>query len=266
MNSLLYIEWMKLKNYRTFWVLSILYLVSITGINYIVFRIQQHILQEQQAKAVAQMVMGSIPYSFPTAWQMTSFVSSFLLFIPGLLIIISTTNEYSFKTHRQNIIDGWSRRQFISVKIACCIIIALISAIMVAITSVIFGFAEGSNDFSTEKMQYILYYFLQALSYSMAALLIAVLVKRGGLAIGIYFLYAVVLENVLKLVLNNYFDPVGRYLPLQSSDELIPMPLFEAVQKQFMAPPNYTAQLIMTAVYITAFFLLTRRKFETADL
>ena len=266
MYPLLYIEWLKLKNYRTFWVLSVLYLLSIAGINLIVFKIQQHIFAEQRAKAVAQMVIGDIPYSFPTVWQMTSFVSSFLLFIPGLLIIISATNEYSYKTHRQNIIDGWSRRQFISVKIVTCVIIALISSVMVAITSVIFGYAEGNNDFSTDKMQYLVYYFLQALTYSMAALLISVLVKRGGLAIGIYFLYSVVLENVLKLVLNRYFDPIGRYLPLQSSDELIPMPLFEAVQKQFIAPLNYTAQLIMTAVYITAFFLLTRRKFETDDL
>src|SRR5215213_11080408 len=110
------IEWMKLKNYRTFWILSGLYLLSIVGINYIVFTIQQKIYADQQAKGMAKMIIGDIPYSFPTVWQMTAYVSSFLLFIPGLLMIISITNEYSYKTHRQNIIDGWNRRQFITVK------------------------------------------------------------------------------------------------------------------------------------------------------
>src|SRR5262245_43760958 len=115
MKQRLMIEWMKLKNYRTFWILSALYLLSIVGINLIVFTIQQKIFAEKQARGMAQMLIGDIPYSFPTVWQMTAYVSSFLLFIPGLLMIISVTNEYSYKTHRQNVIDGWNRRQFIAV-------------------------------------------------------------------------------------------------------------------------------------------------------
>src|SRR5687768_15834523 len=104
MSSLLKIEWLKLKNYRTFWILGVLYLISIFGINYIVYRIQEAIFEEKRSKGVAQMIVGDPPYSFPTVWQMTSYVSSFLLFLPGLLLIIFITNEYSFKTHRQNII------------------------------------------------------------------------------------------------------------------------------------------------------------------
>src|SRR5215207_2039116 len=98
------IEWMKLKNYRTFWILSGLYLLSIVGVNYIVFAISQKVFEDKKAKGLVQMAVG-LPYSFPDAWQWTSFVSSFLLFIPGLLMIISITNEFSYKTHRQNIID-----------------------------------------------------------------------------------------------------------------------------------------------------------------
>src|SRR4030095_12140300 len=117
MLKLLKIEWLKLKNYRTFWILTTLYMLSIVGINFIVFKIQESIFEEKQSKGVAELLIGSRPYSFPTVWQMTAFVSSFLLFLPGLLMIIFITNEFSYKTHRQNIIDGWSRRQFISVKL-----------------------------------------------------------------------------------------------------------------------------------------------------
>ena len=36
------------------------------------------------------------------------------------------SNEYTFKTHRQNIIDGWSRKQFITSKLMDVLIISLI--------------------------------------------------------------------------------------------------------------------------------------------
>jgi hypothetical protein len=72
MMHLLKIEWLKLKNYRTFWILSALYLISIFGINYIVYRIQENIYNARQAKGMAEMMIGSRPYSFPTVWQMTS--------------------------------------------------------------------------------------------------------------------------------------------------------------------------------------------------
>src|SRR2546423_6278154 len=135
MIKLLKIEWMKLKNYRTFWILTSLYLVSIVGINFIAFKILQRIYEEKQSKAAAELIIGNRPYSFPSAWQMTSYMSSFLLFLPGLLMIIFITNEFSFKTHRQNIIDGWSRNEFISVKILMALLLSILSTIMVAITA-----------------------------------------------------------------------------------------------------------------------------------
>jgi ABC-2 type transport system permease protein len=260
------IEWMKLKNYRTFWVLASLYLFSIVGINYIAFRIQQSIYHAKEAKGMAQMVIGSIPYSFPTVWQMTAYMTSFLLFIPGLLMIISVTNEYSYKTHRQNIIDGWTRREFISVKILLGVFLAAISTFMVILTAMLFGIIEGSSSFSMDNFVYIGYFFLQAFSYIMVSLLIAVLVKRGGFAIGIYFLYTVIIENVIKFILNAKFGTAGRYLPLQSTDELIPAPIFENVQKQMIQAPNYTALLIVALAYLATYIFLTTRKFETDDL
>jgi ABC-2 type transport system permease protein len=260
------IEWMKLKNYRTFWILGILYLVSIFGINYIVYRIQQNIYADKQAKGMAEMIIGSPPYAFPNVWQMTSYVSSFLLFLPGLLMIISVTNEYSFKTHRQNIIDGWSRREFITLKLFMAVIAAAASTLMVFFTATIFGFIEGGESFSLEKTVYLFYFFIQALSYTLVALLFSVLFKRGGLAIGIFFLYAVVLENLLAGLLNRYANYSGRYLPLESTDNLIPLPLFQQVQKQLIRTPNFTALLIVAIVYIAAYFYFITRKFKTDDL
>ncbi|AXY77699.1 hypothetical protein D3H65_28595 [Paraflavitalea soli] len=256
---------MKLKNYRTFWILSILYVVSIFGANYIVYRIQQAIFEEKQAKGVVQLFIGGPPFAFPNVWHTTTYISSFLLLLPGLLMIISVTNEYSFKTHRQNVIDGWNRREFISTKIMLALIGALFSTILVTLTALSFGFLQG-EPFTTEKSIKVFYFFIQALSYSLVALLFALLFKRGGLAIGIFFLYPLVLENLISALMNRYLDFSGRYLPLESTDNLIPFPLFENVQRQIIKAPNFTALLIVALVYIALYVFFISRKFETDDL
>lgn len=265
MLKLLRIEWLKLKNYRTFWILASLYVISIFGINYIVYRIQEEIYNENQAKGMAEMVLGSRPYEFPIVWQMASYVSSFLLFFPGLFLIILVTNEYSYKTHRQNIIDGWSRSQFISVKIALAVIPAMLSTVIVFIVAFFFGLS-GKQPFDTDKIYYLGYYFIQALSYSMVALLFAILFKRGGLAIGVFFLYAVVLENLIGGLMNHYLNYSGRYLPLESTDNLIPLPVFEQMQKSIIQPANFTALFIVAMVYLVIYYVVVNWKFKKDDL
>jgi ABC-2 type transport system permease protein len=259
------IEWMKLKSYRTFWVLSILYLVSIFGANYIVYRIQQEIYEAKEAKGMAEMMLGTPPYAFPNVWHMASYVSSFLLFLPGLLMIVSITNEYSYKTHRQNIIDGWSRQQFITTKLATAIINAAASTIMVFLTALIFGFING-EPFDTDKMINLVYFFIQALSYTMVALLFALLFRRGALAIGLFFLYAIVLENLLAGLMNHFLNYSGRYLPLEATDNLVPLPLFQNVQRRIVKPPNSTVMLVVSLAYLAFYFFVSYRKFEKDDL
>lgn len=259
------IEWLKLKHYRTFWILSILYIVSIFGANYIVFRIQQEVYNDRQAKGMAQMILGTPPFAFPNVWHTTSFISSFLLFLPGLLMIMSVTNEYSYRTHRQNVIDGWSRREFIVVKLLTAVISALTSTIVVTLTALLFGFMQG-EPFSAEKSVYLFYFFIQALSYSLVALFFAVLFKRGALSIGVFFLYALVLENLIAALMNKYLNYSGRYLPLESTDNLIPFPFFENVQRQIIKAPNFTALFIVALAYLVAYFVFITRKFETDDL
>ncbi|MBN9299036.1 MAG: ABC transporter permease [Filimonas sp.] len=264
MIKLLKIEWLKVKNYRTFWILSALFLISIYGINYITYEVQS--TSRPKANPMADAIIGTPPFQFPDVWHTVSYMSSFLLFIPGLLMIISMTNEYSFKTHRQNVIDGLSRTQFIMVKMVNVAIIAFISTLAVFLTALGFGLAEGASYFSFEKIEYIGYFFIQALSYTGVALLFSVLFKRSGIAIGVFFLYVVVLENLLAGLLNRYVYGIGHYLPLESTDNLIPFPFFRNVVKQFVTPPPTLYLLIAAVIYLAAYFFVCRRKFETDDL
>jgi ABC-2 type transport system permease protein len=269
MLHLLKIEWLKVKNYRTFWIIFILFLISIIGANYITHEFQQMIFGKQAKKdptnAVVKMFLGTPPYSFPQVWQMASQVASYLLIIPGLLTIILFTNEYSYKTHRQNIIDGMTRSQFISSKLLQVLIIAVISTMMVTITALIFGYT-GDKPFSTDKMYYVGYSFLQCLNYCFFALLIGVVFKRSGISIGVYFLYVVILENILDIVLNKYVNNTGYFLPVESADGLVTAPIFEGLQKQFLTRPDPKYILVACSIYILLYVLLSYRKFEKDDL
>jgi hypothetical protein len=263
MLQLLKIEWMKVKNYRTFWILSGLYLISIYGVNYITYLVQD---ARPKKNDMASMLIGAPPFQFPEVWVTVSYMSSFLLFIPGLLMIISFTNEFSFKTHRQNIIDGWSRKQFIMVKMMLTVILAFVSAIAVFITAFLFGLFEGGADMSFEKIENIGYFFVQALSYSAVALLFSLLFKRAAIAVGVFFLYSVVLENMIAGLLNRYVNNIGRYLPLESTDNLIPFPFLRNVVKQFTTQANPMILLGVSAAYLIIYYVICLKKFETDDL
>lgn len=262
---LLKIEWFKLRSYRAFWALTVLYLVSLFAANFIAYRIQEKVYQSETGGTMAQVLVGTRPYEFPNVWHMTTYVSSFLLFIPGLLIILLVTNEYTFRTHRQNIIDGLSRNQFIGVKMLLVLAISIISTMMVALTAMIFGWVHEAP-FSFTNFQFIGYFFIQALSYGMFALLFAVLFKKAGLAIGLFFLYALVIENFIGGILNYLTKQYGRYLPLETTDSLIPLPMKQIVQKSMMPLPHYPSLLIVAALYLGLYYFCVQRKFVYDDL
>lgn len=265
MIKLIKIEWLKVKNYRTFWILLILYVVAIIGTNIIAWTINN-----QVRESTAGSILPNL-YSSPTTWNMVTFVSTFLFLFPGLLIINHTGNEFSYKTSRQNIIDGWSRKNFISVKLIFAILIGLLATIVVFLTGLLLGsFSSGSGSSSIfENIQFIPYYFLQTLLYCIVAVFIVIWVRKSGLAIGIYFAYSLVIENLVSGAIFWTLKDSGntkfrQLLPLESSDALIRTPRIDDI----LPGQNFsdTVLVIIVITYIVFFSWLTFRNFTKRDL
>jgi hypothetical protein len=261
MLHLLKIEWLKIKNYRAFWVFAVLYLVSIFIVTYISWYIEQRTKAEIPETA---MILGD-SFGFPGVWQTVGWLSSWLLYFPGMIIIMLMVNEFNFKTHRQNIIDGWSRQQFIGVKIAMVVIFSLLITLINIITCLIFG-SISYGHFSMDGTDYILYIFIQALAYLFFALMLAVLFRRSGLAIIIFFLYGIIFEWLISALTNFQFRlaPAGYFLPLQASDVLIPIPFGKKVF--YPDSPSTSILIIAVLAYITAYVFFARKKFLVDDL
>lgn len=265
MLHLLKVEWLKLKNYRTFWILTILYIISNYGLNYIALSLQQQVDSDIGKNSMGRAIIGSSPFAFPEVWQTVTFMCSFLLFIPALLVIISVTNEFSYRTHRQNIVDGWSRLQFMSVKLVLVVIASVIATIIAFVMGLALGLQAGST-VSFDKIEYIGYFFIQALSYCSVALVFALLLKRSGLAIGVYFLYIVVLENLFGGLLSRSIENAGHYLPLNATDSLIPFPFLRKVTDNFIYKPDYAVLLPLAVAYLVVYWVFSVRRFKTDDL
>lgn len=273
MNHLLQIEWLKLRRYRAFLIMTIFFVVGVFAINYIAFLVNKEIVT---SSGPASLISFS-PYHFPNTWQTTSYLTGFILLVPALLLIMLTTNEYTYKTHRQNIIDGLSRQQFISVKIMLALIFAIVSTILVFITALLFGFGSGSS-FTFTGVEFVGYFFLKALTYNLIGLLIAVLIKRTGFATGLYFIYMGgenfvakfldVWSIKIKTMYGNDVGSMGDYLPMNAADGLLTFPKNTITDmSKSIFPTDYTWIIFSLAIlYLVVFYWWTRRKFITTDL
>jgi ABC-2 type transport system permease protein len=261
MLHLLKIEWLKVKHYRAFWIFLALYLIGLFGINYIFYTFQSDIGKG--------MPLELFPFRYPSLYQMIGFISSWLLYFPGMLMLLLIGNEFTFKTHRQNVIDGLERTQFIVIKIIVAFILALIATLLCLLNVLIFGAMAGSS-FQAAGAEYLVYTFIQSLSYILLAMVLGFLIRRSGLAIAIFFLYGLIFEQMIgglidsKLLHGSY---VFYYMPLEASDALVRPPgFFDKMLRLYKDAPS-TGTLIATClVYIALYCLLTIRKFSKEDL
>lgn len=275
MIKLLKVEWMKIKNYNAFIVISSFFALGVFASNYLAYSFKKNVIDPSDPTG---FLSSATPFGFPKVWQTVSYYSGLMLLLPGLLILILVTNEFTYKTHRQNIIDGISRNQFTQVKILLGFITALASTVLVFIAALLFGLLVGSSSFSLSGIENIGYFFLKALTYNLLAVLIGVLIRRTGFAIAVYFIYTV-LENGISLLLyvwainikkNNDIDlgNMGNYLPMNASDGLLysPFDSFANLAKKLL-PADYTwLVLTLAIVYLVLFYFWSERRMSRSDL
>lgn len=263
-----------MKGYNAFILISSFFVLGVFAINYIVFAFKKNVVD---AAVPEGMLSSTSVFSFPTVWQTTSYFGGMMLLLPGLLLLILITNEFGFRTHRQNIIDGISRKDFIRTKLMLGAIFALISTFVIILAALIFGFLnEGS--FSLSGFENVGYFFLKALTYNFIAVLISVLVRRTGFAIAVYFIYTV-LENgvsfilytwAIKLKKESHLDlgDLGNYLPMNAADGLLYSP-FNSITKmgnQIFPTDILWLVLVLSIVYIAIFYFFSERRMVKSDL
>ncbi len=258
MTKLIKTEWLKMKNYSAFWWVIGLTALSYPGINYMFYMIYDSMTKNETTSGkLIKMAIGN-PFSFSEVWQTVAYFSSWFVFIPAVVVIMFISNEYTFRTHRQNIIDGWGRSQFVTSKLIDVAIISLLITVLYLIVTLVTGFANqaDSNSDIWSKSYYIGLFALQTFAQLSIAFLAGFLVKKAFIALGIFIFYFLILENILVGLFKVKVNDIGRFLPIEISDRMIPVPAFlgkletaENYQKALDAIPLHIGlTIILTAI------------------
>src|SRR5690606_20750922 len=105
MKRLMTIEWLKLKKLTSLKIILLVYIVLFPLVLFGLINFFGKIFDG---------ILGNSwsPYEFPDIWKFTTYASSYFNVLMGVLIVIVVTNEYNFRTFRQNVIDGLSVKEF----------------------------------------------------------------------------------------------------------------------------------------------------------
>ncbi len=262
MMHLLKIEWLKLKNFRTFWVLSILFAVFLPLFN---LMFSANIMNV----GLEQILM--VQYNFPNVWGNFGFWASWFVIFIAFTIVILITNEYRYRTNRQNIIDGWSRLDFFHAKVLLIFTLAFATTLYTMLWCFIFGlYYSGNLTGAFDQIEKMFFFLVLCLNYFGLAMMLSFLLKRSGLVIGIYMIYILMVENILQAWLNWQFTGknIGDFLPLQSSDSLLPFSLMR-MAKSFAGGastyPSNSSFLMVSFGYILLYYFIARWRLMKSD-
>jgi hypothetical protein len=212
-------------------------------------------------------------YQFPDIWENITWLCSYLnLFFISVITIIIVCNEYTYRTIRQNVIDGLSRFELFFAKIQLIVFLSLCLSLFTGIVCLVFGliYSEGNLTFINifKKTTYLADFFLQAIAYGIMAYAIAVIFKQTGIAIVMFFVYKVIIESIIdwKILSANY----GDFLPMNLFSELTPKPFAKMAETSFsklgiqaysIHSPNIELLTILYILIISSgiYFLILKR-------
>lgn len=229
MLRLLTIEFHKLRYNKASKILSIIYfglLTSIALIAAIKFEFGDFKLHLADAGI----------FNFPYIWHFNTYIAAILKFFLLLVIVSMMSNEYSYKTLKQNLIDGLSKKEFILSKFYTVIAFAAISTVFVFVVSLVLGLIYSDyNEFAIiiSDLEYLLAFFIKLVGFFSFGLFLGILVKRSAFAVGAMFVW-LILENMFRGFLfwqfnenehtSNTVDKFMQFLPLEAMTNLIKEP------------------------------------------
>ncbi len=234
MLHLLKIDLKKLLDYRTFWIICGLYFFTLiagaaSGMEFLKWL-------ARTIEGFGQSInINRIPlYHFPDVWQNLAWAAGLLKLGLAIMVVTSITNEYTYRTIRQNIIDGLSREQFLISKILTNVLLSGLSMVLIFLIALVTGLIYSpAFDFPIgfQGIGFYPAYFLEVFAFLSFALMLGILIQRSGLTI-VILLNSYLIELIIKENINDYFPQLVDFFPLQSIMNLVPWPLPRYVFKE----------------------------------
>ena len=270
MIRLLQIEWLKLKNSRSFRILVAIWLIGFIsvplGVNALLDYFQS---LGMEGNALLNIQPSDFPiFDFQDIWQNLAYAYKFITILLCFVLIVNVSNEFNNKTIRQNVIDGMSKKDFILSKILFIVLISAIASLMLTVLGFVVGFLYSPV---TDPYHIFMHfdfvgaYFLHLLYHLSFCMLLSILIKRSGIIIALLIIYSYVIEPTMTSIVTFglKMEWLTTLFPLNASWNLLPRPIEKYL---LLEVQDYvgTGDVLIAAAYISLFifssyFLIAKR-------
>ncbi|GAA4007120.1 hypothetical protein GCM10022408_18760 [Hymenobacter fastidiosus] len=205
-------ELRKILPYRTVWIILALYVALLALF-----------VSVGSGVVINGQPVGNTLYAFPELWSRLVYVASYFNLLLGILLIILITDEFQFRTFRQQVIDGRSVAGLVQGKLAVAGLLAAFGMLVVLGVGLFYGLTRSpaSAGQAAQQLGAVALYGAQAMGYLALAALLAFLLRKSGPAILAFMLYGWVVEPVVRLLIP---DDIDRYFPTKVFASLTPTP------------------------------------------
>jgi ABC-2 type transport system permease protein len=262
------LEWQKQKKHRVFLVLIGMYLLLLPTV----------ILPIKSIPELPPPINSpDTLFQFPTVFTFIGYAGNWLsFFFLGFFAVLLVTQEYSYKTLRQNIITGLSRTELFLSKLYFLIGLSLFTTAYFTLVSLVYGFVHTETAYASlifKNIDYIPRYFLMCMGYSSLGFLIGVLIRRTGIAVFLYLSYVMFIELILRWLIHMKIvaNKSMHFYPMNAVEDLAPVP-FAEIAEEFQTENGFsffltpTEAMITSSVYILLFLWLAWRLLQRRDL
>jgi hypothetical protein len=267
MLHLLKIDLKKLTNYRTFWVVCGLYFLTLgfgaaSGMEFLKWVARTF---EQFGQSIN---IDRIPlYHFPDVWMNLIWCAGFLKIVLAIMVVISVTNEFTYRTLRQNIIDGMSRSEFLTSKILTNILLSVMSVVMIFVIGLVTGMIY-SPEIALDKMltdlEFFPAYFLEIFFFLSYTMMMSLLIQRSGLTI-IIVLLSQTIEFIITKNIDDYAPGLVHYFPMKALGEMIEWPFPRYAFQEIKDYVSFSS-IAIVGIWAILFNYFSYLKLQKADI
>jgi len=264
MLRLVRIEYLKLKSNRALWILFGLYFLAIASVAIGAGAFLDYLTGEGIDYRGINPSIFPI-YDWEDIFHNLAYLASYFSVLPAFLLIISVSNEFTYKTHRQNIIDGMSRTEFFLSKLSFAGFLALVSAAFIFVLGLFLGLIHSESAISamTNSLIFIPGHALQLFCFFLFSILMVMVIRRSGITIVLLLIYAVVLEPILSALLKWQVPELGIVLPLDSISSIVRVPFSKYILLQtqdYLAWMDLLRGGLWGLVFTGLIFLILKKK------
>ena len=271
MYRLFSIEYFKLKNTKYFWALIVLFSIFLLAVPIGAKVFMDYMASIGEELTSLGLGAGEMPlFDFIDIWQNLTWVYKACSILLGFIAVISFSNEYSYGTIKQNVIDGLSRKEFLLSKIVFIVLLSGIVSLVALGIGLIMGLMWSpvkSFPFIIENIEFIPAYFIHLVVFQLFCLFISMLIKRSGITIAILMFYIFVIEPIAYMILRFEYklEWLADLLPATAIGNIIRLPFAKYALQETQTYVSF-ADLGVLLVYMTLILLLSFRMITKRDL